>query len=299
MFSIGAMLYVGGNTIVSGKSNIVASELICFLVVFCSLNAPMRDLIKCSFGIRKAMASSLRYNKIATIEEDTFSAGVAFDSGVTHCIKYDGVHFGYGGSEFLHGVSLNIKAGQKIAIVGATGSGKTSLLSLLLKFFKPSKGRILIDGVDIDKINTKQVRDNISYVGQDCFLFNDTIYNNIALATGCTDLAEVVRAAQQACIHDYIMSLPEQYNTVIGDNGLSLSGGQRQCVCLARAFLKNAPVFVLDEATSALDKKLESRVMESIKKVCERKTLILITHKLPDNFNFDAVYSISNGVIKK
>ena len=156
----------------------------------------------------------------------------------------------------------------------------------------------MIDNININHINTKIMRDNISYVGQECILFNDTIKNNIALATGCTNLSEIIEAAQKANIHDFIMSLPNQYDTVVGDNGLSLSGGQRQCICLARAFLKNAPMFILDEATSALDKTLETKVLKSIMTVCEGKTLFIITHKLPSEIKFDSVYSIVNGQIK-
>jgi ABC-type multidrug transport system fused ATPase/permease subunit len=206
--------------------------------------------------------------------------------------------FGYEGNEFIQGVSLDIKTGQKIAIVGATGSGKSTLVSLLLKFYKVIRGNIMIDNININHINTKIMRDNISYVGQECILFNDTIHNNIAIASGCTNITEIIQAAKKAHIHDFIMSLPNQYDTVVGDNGLSLSGGQRQCICLARAFLKNAPMFILDEATSALDKALETNVMESIMSVCEGKTLIIITHKLPSEFTFDSVYSIENGQIK-
>ena len=235
-----------------------------------------------------------------TIEEDTTTVTVEteFDSRIAHNIKYENVYFGYEGNEFIQGVSLDIKTGQKIAIVGATGSGKSTLVSLLLKFYKVIRGNIMIDNININHINTKIMRDNISYVGQECILFNDTIKNNIALATGCTNLSEIIEAAQKATIHDFIMSLPNQYDTVVGDNGLSLSGGQRQCICLARAFLKNAPMFILDEATSALDKTLETKVLKSIMTVCEGKTLIIITHKLPSEIKFDSVYSIENGQIK-
>ena len=300
VFSIGIMLYVGGRAILLGQSSIGASELICFLVVFCSINAPMRDLIKCTFGIRKAMASAQRYNKIVSLEEDETSVSneTVFNPNIPHNIKFDNVYFGYEGKEFLQGVSLNISVGQKIAIVGPTGSGKTTLLNLLLKFFRVREGNIYIDDISISEINNKDIRDSISYVGQECILFNDTIYNNIAIATGCNNDSEIIQAAKKANIHDYIMSLPNQYNTVVGDNGLSLSGGQRQCICLARAFLKNAPVFVLDEATSALDRVLETKVIESIKSTCEHKTLVFITHKLPENMKFDSIYSIENGLIK-
>ena len=300
VFSIGTMLYVGGYAILLGESNIEASELIYFLVVFCSINSPMRDLIKCTFGIRKAMASAQRYTKITTIDEDvsTVTYETELDSSISHNIKYEDIYFGYEDNEFIQGVSLDIKAGQKIAIVGATGSGKSTLVSLLLKFYNVRKGNILIDNVNLNKINTKIMRDNISYVGQECILFNDTIHNNIAIASGCTNITEIIQAAKKAHIHDFIMSLPNQYDTVVGDNGLSLSGGQRQCICLARAFLKNAPMFILDEATSALDKALETNVMESIMTVCEGKTLIIITHKLPSEITFDSVYSIENGQIK-
>ena len=300
VLSIGIMLYVGGYTILLGESNIEASELIYFLVVFCSINSPMRDLIKCTFGIRKAMASAQRYTKIATIEEDTSTVTVEteLDSGISHNIKYENVYFGYEDNEFIQGVSLDIKVGQKIAIVGSTGSGKSTLISLLLKFYNVRKGNIFIDNINLNKISTKIMRDNISYVGQECILFNDTIYNNIAFATGCTNISEIIQAAQKANIHDFIMSLPNQYETVVGDNGLSISGGQRQCICLARAFLKNAPMFILDEATSALDKALEAKIMKSIMEVCKNKTLIIITHKLPSEIKFDSIYSIENGQIK-
>lgn len=299
VFSIGIMLYVGGYAILLGESNIEASELIYFLVVFCSINSPMRDLIKCTFGIRKAMASAQRYTKITTIEEDTstVTGETKLDSRISHNIKYENVYFGYEGNEFIQGVSLDIKAGQKIAIVGATGSGKSTLISLLLKFYKVRKGNILIDSVNINDIHTTIMRDNISYVGQECMLFNDTIHSNIAIATGCTNISEIIQAAQKANIHDFIMSLPNQYDTIVGENGLSLSGGQRQCICLARAFLKNAPMFILDEATSALDKVLETKIMKSIMEVCKNKTLIIIAHKLPSEIKFDGIYSIENGQI--
>ena len=298
VLSIGIMLCIGGTAILAGKSNITASDLMCFLVVFCSVNSPMRDMMKCTFGIRKAMASAQRYNKIMSIEDDTHSdSSKQVEKTKSHSLTYDNVDFAYDEKPVLSKTSFCIKSGEHIALVGATGSGKTSIVNLLMKFHEVNNGNIYIDDINIKDIQTKEVRNCISYVGQECILFNDTIFNNIAIAIDDANEADVIEAAKNAHIHEFIMSLPEKYNTMVGDNGLSLSGGQRQCICLARAFLKNSSIYILDESTSALDQSLEEKVTKTIDRICADKTLVFITHKLPASMHFDNIYTVEDGVV--
>ena len=298
VLSIGIMLCIGGTAILAGKSNITASDLMCFLVVFCSVNSPMRDMMKCTFGIRKAMASAQRYNKIMSIEDDTHSdSSKQVEKTKSHSLTYDNVDFAYDEKPVLSKTSLCIKSVEHIAIVGATGSGKTSIVNLLMKFHEVNNGNIYIDDINIKDIQTKEVRNCISYVGQECILFNDTIFNNIAIAIDDANEADVIEAAKNAHIHEFIMSLPEKYNTMVGDNGLSLSGGQRQCICLARAFLKNSSIYILDESTSALDQSLEEKVIKTIDRICADKTLVFITHKLLASMHFDNIYTVEDGVV--
>ena len=298
VLSIGIMLCIGGTAILAGKSNITASDLMCFLVVFCSVNSPMRDMMKCTFGIRKAMASAQRYNKIMSIEDDTHSdSSKQVEKTKSHSLTYDNVDFAYDEKPVLSKTSFCIKSGEHIALVGATGSGKTSIVNLLMKFHEVNNGNIYIDDINIKDIQTKEVRNCISYVGQECILFNDTIFNNIAIAIDDANEADVIEAAKNAHIHEFIMSLPEKYNTMVGDNGLSLSGGQRQCICLARAFLKNSSIYIFDESTSALDQSLEEKVIKTIDRICADKTLVFITHKLLASMHFDNIYTVEDGVV--
>ena len=166
-----------------------------------------------------------------------------------------------------------------------------------MKFHEVNNGNIYIDDINIKDIQTKEVRNCISYVGQECILFNDTIFNNIAIAIDDANEADVIEAAKNAHIHEFIMSLPEKYNTMVGDNGLSLSGGQRQCICLARAFLKNSSIYIFDESTSALDQSLEEKVIKTIDRICADKTLVFITHKLLASMHFDNIYTVEDGVV--
>src|SRR5574344_432439 len=300
VLSIGIMLCVGGTAILAGESTINASELICFLVVFCSVNSPMRDMMKCTFGIRKAMASAQRYNKIICIEEDAKSENSKkIEKTNSHSITYENVDFAYDEKPILTNASFSIKAGEHIALVGATGSGKASIVNVLMKFHEVNNGNIYIDDTNIREIQPKEVRNSISYVGQECILFNDTIFNNIAIAVDDANESEVIKAAKDAHIHDFIMSLPDKYNTIVGDNGFSLSGGQRQCICLARAFLKNSSIYILDESTSALDQSLEEKVIKTIDRICADKTLVFITHKLPASMHFDNIYTVEDGSVIK
>jgi ABC-type multidrug transport system fused ATPase/permease subunit len=293
------ILCVSGELILDGQSNIGPATLIAFLGVFYSLIAPMRDLMKCTFGIRKAMASLERLNRVLRIKQESDSAKE--ELVVRHTdepiIELRGVTFRYENDDVLKKVSIKVKEGEKIAILGSTGSGKSTLAGIISQLYNQNEGEVLINGKEISTYSVSSVRNNISYVVQDPLLLQDTIFYNITLGNKQYAKEDVVKAAHKAHIHDYIMSLPSQYETVIGDRGALLSSGQKQCIALARAFIKDAPIYIIDEATSALDPELETLVLNELRSSARRNTVIIITHRVSTTLDADNVYVIDNGVI--
>lgn len=288
-----------GNLILHGQSSIAPATLIGFLGVFYSLIAPMRDLMKCTFGIRKAMASVERLNRVIHIEQESNPLNKEFVLQHTNVpiIELCDVSFRYDKSYILKKISIKIKEGQNIAILGATGSGKSTMAGLITLLYKQNKGHIFINGRDVSMYNIKSIRESISFVGQDSLLLQDTIFYNISLGNSKYSKEEVIKAAQKAHIHDFILSLPDQYDSMIGDRGILLSTGQKQCIALARAFLKDAPICILDEATSALDPELETSVLNEFTNASPKKTVIVITHRVSTSLGADLVYVIDDGQI--
>lgn len=293
------ILCISGGLILNGESTIGPATLIAFLGVFYSLIAPMRDLMKCTFGIRKAMASLERLNRVLRIEQESDS--VKEELVVRHTdepvIELRGVSFRYENDDVLKKVSIRVKEGEKIAILGSTGSGKSTLAGLISLLYSQNEGEFLVNGKDIRAYSTNSVRKNISYIVQDPLLVQDTIFYNITLGNKDFTREDVVKAAQKAHIHDYIMSLPMQYETVIGDRGTLLSSGQKQCIALARAFIKGAPIYIMDEATSALDPELETLVLNELKGGLTKNTTIIITYRVSTSLDADYVYVIDDGKI--
>lgn len=293
------ILCISGGLILNGESTIGPATLIAFLGVFYSLIAPMRDLMKCTFGIRKAMASLERLNRVLRIEQESDS--VKEELVLRHTdepvIELRGVSFRYENDDVLKKVSIRVKEGEKIAILGSTGSGKSTLAGLISLLYSQNEGEFLVNGKDIRAYSTNSVRKNISYIVQDPLLVQDTIFYNITLGNKDFTREDVVKAAQKAHIHDYIMSLPMQYETVIGDRGTMLSSGQKQCIALARAFIKGAPIYIIDEATSALDPELETLVLNELKRGLTKNTTIIITHRVSTSLDADYVYVIDDGKI--
>lgn len=293
------ILCISGGLILNGESTIGPATLIAFLGVFYSLIAPMRDLMKCTFGIRKAMASLERLNRVLRIEQESDS--VKEELVLRHTdepvIELRGVSFRYENDDVLKKVSIRVKEGEKIAILGSTGSGKSTLAGLISLLYSQNEGEFLVNGKDIKAYSTNSVRKNISYIVQDPLLVQDTIFYNITLGNKDFTREDVVKAAQKAHIHDYIMSLPMQYETVIGDRGTMLSSGQKQCIALARAFIKGAPIYIIDEATSALDPELETLVLNELKRDLTKNTTIIITHRVSTSLDADYVYVIDDGKI--
>lgn len=213
-------------------------------------------------------------------------------------IVFEDVDFSYGPqSRALDGVSLRIEPGQRVALVGASGSGKSTMLSLALRFYDPQQGCVRLDGHDLRSLQIDSVRRHIGIVTQDTFLFHDTIFNNILFGRQDATKEEVEEAARQAYAHDFILAQPEGYQSVVGDKGCMLSGGQQQRLSIARALLKNAPVLLLDEATSALDSESERMIQSALEKLSAGKTVVAIAHRLSTVLNSDLIVVMSGGRI--
>jgi ABC-type multidrug transport system fused ATPase/permease subunit len=212
-------------------------------------------------------------------------------------ICFDNVSFTYGEKPVLKNINLTIQPGQMVALVGRTGSGKTSLANLLLRFYDPQAGAILIGDTDIREVSSRDLRANIAVVTQETILFNDTIRVNIALGrSGATD-AEVEEAAKHAYAHEFIIDKPQKYATWVGEKGVNISGGQKQRIAIARAILKNAPILILDEATSALDTEAERIVQTALEDLMQGRTTICIAHRLSTIQKADLIVVLDEGQI--
>ncbi len=212
-------------------------------------------------------------------------------------IEYDGVSFGYTDKEVLKNVSFSIKRGEMTALVGPSGGGKSTIASLLARFWDIKKGRILVRGEDIREVSLGSLMDQLSMVFQRVYLFQDTVYNNIAISRPDATKEEVYEAARKARCYDFIMELPDGFDTVIGEGGASLSGGEKQRISIARCILKDSPIVILDEATASVDADNERAIQEAISELCRNKTLLVIAHRLKTIRDADQILVVSGGEI--
>ena len=220
---------------------------------------------------------------------------------VTGAVTYEDISFSFAGNGQLQlkQVNLEIEAGSFVGIVGQSGSGKSTMMKLLPRFYNPMSGRILIDGYDISKVELYSLRRQLGIVPQNPLLFDGTIHENIALNSPDADVESIIEAAKIAVAHDFIMSLPEGYNTQVGERGSTLSGGQRQRIAIARAVLQNPRLLILDEATSALDYDTEQRVCRNLARRFQGRTVFFITHRLSTIRDADLILMMVNGVIEE
>ena len=296
---IAILLWFGGTLILGEHSNIDAATFIYYLVIFYSIINPAKDLSKATYGIRRGMASLERIDKILNTESSIRNAEnpkqlTEFQS----VIRYENVSFSYQSDRpVLQHIHLDIHKGQTIALVGQSGSGKTTMADLLPRFYDPIAGRITIDGVDIREVKTFDLRALMGNVNQEAILFNDTFYNNITFGVESATMEEVRKAARIANADDFIMATPDQYQTTIGDRGSRLSGGQRQRISIARAILKNPPILILDEATSALDTESEKLVQEALENLMKDRTTLVVAHRLSTIRNADLICVLHEGQI--
>ena len=278
------LLWFGGNSILSGGTRLSGAEFVYFLLIFHSIIAPVRGIAKASYSIRKQVASLERINKVLNME-DGQTDGELNDNAVVKiepdvpAIEFSHVSYSYeDDAPVLEDFSFVLEQGSSIAIVGSVGVGKTTAAELAIKLFTPQAGGIKVYGKDITTVSATSIRKVIGFVPQDAVLFNDTVFNNIALGADKASVKDVEEAAKKAGIHEFIMSLPEGYDTVVGDRGSRLSGGQKQQIALARAFLKNAPILILDEATASLDPETAASIMDVITELMRSRSTMLITH---------------------
>jgi len=304
---IAVLLWYGGGLILADHSTIDAPTFIYYLVIFYSIINPAKDLTKATYSIRKGMASLERIDRIldtkSTIVEKELPMPLR---GFNEQIEYKHVSFQYEDNRpVLNDINLTIRKGQTIALVGQSGSGKTTMADLLPRFYDVVQGAIRIDGVDIRDVKTQELRALMGNVNQEAILFNDTFYNNITFGVDTTQPAPnhltweeaVIAAARIANAHDFIMATPDGYQTSIGDRGSRLSGGQRQRISIARAILKNPPILILDEATSALDTESEKLVQEALENLMKDRTTLVVAHRLSTIRNADLICVMHEGEI--
>ena len=297
--AVAIILWFGGSLILSGHSSLDASRFIYYMVIFYNIINPAKDLSKATYSIQKGLASMERVDKILNARNPIADPAnpkplPAKGAGV----HFEDVSFSYDGTiDVLRDINLDIAPGATVAVVGQSGSGKSTMADLIPRFYDPTKGRITIDGTDIRELGVHDLRSLMGNVNQEAILFNDTIFNNIAFGVENATLDQVRAAARIANADDFIMATDEGYDTVVGDRGCRLSGGQRQRLSIARAILKNPALLILDEATSALDSESETLVQQALDRLMADRTTLVIAHRLSTVRNADLICVLHEGRI--
>jgi len=295
--TIAIVLWYGGSLILSNNSTIDASTFIFYLVIFYSIINPAKDLSKSVYAIQKGLASMERIDKILMAESTINNPADPKPIALKEKIVYNNVWFKYQNEWVLKNINLEIKVGQTVALVGQSGSGKSTMVDLLPRFYDVTEGNVTIDGTDVRNATLYDLRSLMGNVNQEAILFNDTFFNNIAFGVEEATQEQVEEAARIANAHEFIVASEEGYQTNIGDRGGKLSGGQRQRISIARAILKNPPILILDEATSALDTKSERLVQIALENLMRNRTTIVIAHRLSTIRNADLICVLHEGQI--
>ena len=296
---ISIVLCFGGYLIIKDDSFIDAPTFIFYMVILYSVIQPIKDLSRAAYNIPKGLASMERIDKILDAQNTIRETEGAKDiTSFADAIRFDHVDFSYeAGRQILSDINLVIPKGKTIAIVGASGGGKSTLVDLIPRFYDVDSGRISIDGTDIREFKLDSLRALMGNVNQEPILFNDTIFNNIAFGVENATEEQVIEAAKIANAHEFIMEKEEGYQTNVGDRGCKLSGGQRQRISIARAVLKNPPILILDEATAALDTESERAVQEALERLMSNRTTVAIAHRLSTIKDADEIIVVDEGHI--
>jgi ATP-binding cassette subfamily B protein len=291
------VLWYGARLVLTGQ--ISSGALIVFILYLGKMYKPMRDLSKMTDTISKAQVGFERIREVLQTESQVRDLPRSRRAPpFKGRIEFERVTFGYEpGRPILKDVSLTVEPGQFIALVGPTGGGKTTLMSLIPRFYDPEEGRVKIDGADVRSFKLRSLRDQISYVLQETYLFRATVWENIAYGKPSASRSEIVRAARLANAHEFITRLPEGYDTVIGERGETLSGGQRQRITIARAIIRDTPILLLDEPSSGLDAESEELVFEALARLMEGKTSVVIAHRLATVMRAELIFVVEDGSI--
>lgn len=295
--TIAVVLCFGGLLILNNTGGIDAATFIYFLVIFYSIINPAKELSKSVYTIKKGMASMERIDKILDAKNDIQNPQNPQTVSFEHAVTYRNVWFKYQNNWVIKDVTLTVPKGKTIALVGQSGSGKSTMVDLLPRFYDVNKGGIYLDDTDIREFDMSDLRSIMGNVNQEAILFNDTFFNNIAFGVKNATMEQVIEAAKIANAHDFIIATENGYETNIGDRGGKLSGGQRQRISIARAILKNPQILILDEATSALDTESEKLVQEALDNLMKNRTTIVVAHRLSTIKNADEICVMHEGEI--
>ncbi|HEY8461225.1 MAG TPA: ABC transporter ATP-binding protein, partial [Blastocatellia bacterium] len=291
------VLWYGARLVLLGQ--LTPGALVVFLLYLGKMYKPMRDLSKMTDAASKAVIGAERIRELIRMEDRVRELPHARPAPqFKGSIEFDRVWFGYHEAQpVLKDIRLRIEPGQYVALVGPTGAGKSSIISLIPRFYDPLSGRVLIDGEDVRDFTLKSLREQISFVLQETILFHAPIWQNIAYGKPEASREEIIRAAKLANAHEFIERTPEGYNTMVGERGVTLSGGQRQRIAIARAIIRNSPILILDEPTSGLDASSEKLVLEALGRLTSGKTVIVITHHLETIIKADVIFTLKDGRI--
>ncbi len=289
------ILWYGGNNVIAGETT--AGSLVAFLAYAVNISNPIKRITRVSGNIQKALAAAQRVFDVLDLREEVQDLPDAKAlPAVTGNVSFEHVTFSYNaGDEILHDLSFEAKPGQAIGLVGPSGAGKSTVASLLPRFYDCDAGIIRIDGKDIRHVTLDSLRNQVGIVPQETILFNGSVYDNILYGRLDATKEEIEAAAKAANAHDFIMELPDGYNTMLGDRGVNISGGQRQRIAIARAILKDPRILILDEATSALDTESERVVQEALNRLMVGRTSIIIAHRLSTIKNADRILVLDKG----
>ena len=290
-----ALLWAGAGEVMAGRMTL--GDLLVFLAYLGMLYSPLEQLSYTAWSMEGAAAAAQRVFEVLDTPDDVPDPKVAVPLPAgAGSIEFQGVGFRYArGDEVLHNLSFRIQPGESVAVVGGTGAGKTTLLSLLPRFYDPTEGKILIHGVDLRNLSKKELRGRQGLVLQETVLMNGTVQENIAYGRPGASFREIEKAAQEAQADQFILGLPQGYQTSVGERGVMLSGGQRQRIGIARAFLRDAPILLLDEPTSALDATTERELLDVLGKLMSRPTTLLVTHRLHAAHRADRILVLEKG----
>ena len=293
------VLGVGAEMVLRGE--LTLGTLMAFISYIVSFYEPIRRLTDIDNILQQAGAAAERIFELLDAQPDIRDAVDARDlPQVTGAISFEDVHFSYGtGDEVLHDVDFHVAPGEVVALVGPSGAGKTSIANLLCRFYEPTHGRVRIDGHDLREVQLRSLRQHVSVVLQDTFLFNATVRENLTYGRPDASEAEIAAAARAAYAHEFIAALPQGYDTVVGERGVKLSGGQRQRLALARAILTDPRILILDEATSSVDAEAEYLIQQALEQVLQGRTALVIAHRLSTIRNADKIIALEGGRIRE